>query len=127
MITILKPDFVFEDERGRLTQLVREGFSQFNIVCSKKGVLRGEHYHKENREAFYVISGSFRLVVKERGVKEEYVFRAGDMFLVPPNVVHSFYYLEDSVVAGLYDIGVEKADGSKDIYTEVSGEGESDV
>jgi dTDP-4-dehydrorhamnose 3,5-epimerase-like enzyme len=43
MIKILKPDFVFEDERGSLVQLVRDGYKQINVVTSKAGVERGRH------------------------------------------------------------------------------------
>lgn len=116
LIEILKPDFVFEDERGSLCQLVHQGFSQYNIIFSKQGVLRGNHYHKENREAFYVISGIIHLKVEKDGVEELYEFGEGDMFLIPPFVMHSFYYPEDCLLASMYDIGVEKADGTKDIY-----------
>lgn len=119
MIEIVKPDFKYQDERGSLTQLVHEGFRQFNIIFSKKGVLRGDHYHKQNREAFFVISGSFELTVKTRYKQEMYRFKMGDMFLVPPYVLHSFYYLEDTLIASMYDIGVEYPDGSKDIWTDL--------
>ena len=61
MIKVIKPDFEFQDERGFLLQLVHEGFRQFNIIFSRQGVFRGGHYHQENTEAFYVISGSFEL------------------------------------------------------------------
>ena len=118
LIEMMKPDFVFEDERGSLRQLVQKGFSQYNIIFSKKRVLRGNHFHKKNKEAFYVISGAFTLNVSKDGRKETYQFKQGDMFLVPPNVVHSFYYTQDCYIASMYDIGVENKDGSKDIYTE---------
>lgn len=118
LIEILKPDFVFKDERGELTQLVHEGFNQYNIIFSKKDVLRGNHYHKENREAFYIITGKIRLNVSKDGVEEEYIFGAGDMFLMPQFVNHSFYYIEDTWLASMYDIGVERPDGTKDMYTE---------
>lgn len=118
LIQIMKPDFELEDERGSLRQLVHEGFSQFNIIYSKKNVQRGDHYHKENKEVFYVITGAFALHVSKNGAEETYYFRQGDMFLVPPYVRHSFYYTEDCLIAGMYDIGVENQDGSKDIYTE---------
>ncbi len=121
MIEILKPDFVFQDDRGLLTQLVHEGFSQYNIIFSKKGVLRGDHYHKENREAFYIITGELELRVKKGDVSKSYIFRPGDMFLIPPYVVHSFYYAEDTWLASMYDLGVEHEDGTKDIYTEDEG------
>ena len=68
MITVIKPDFVFEDERGSLVQLVHEGYKQINVVTSKAGVKRGRHYHKLNREGFYVVSlfpPSFASTVKE--------------------------------------------------------------
>lgn len=119
MIEYLKPDFEFQDERGSLTQLVHDGFKQFNIIFSQKGVLRGDHYHKENREAFFVISGSFELTVKNRYKQETYMFKAGDMFLVPPYVLHSFSYLEDTLIASMYDLGVEHLDGTKDIYSDL--------
>lgn len=119
MIEIVKPDFEYQDDRGSLTQLVHEGFRQFNIIFSKKGVLRGDHYHKENRETFFVIFGSFELTVKTQHKQETYRFKMGDMFLVPPYVLHSFYYLEDTLIASMYDIGVEYPDGSKDIWTDL--------
>ena len=117
MIEIIKPDFVFQDERGNLTQLVHDGFKQFNIIFSKKDVLRGNHYHKENREAFYVISGCFDLIAEKDGNQKKYVFKTGYMFVIPPYVSHSFYYTEDTLLASMYDIGVEHEDGTKDIYS----------
>ena len=118
LIEFIKPDFSFDDERGSLRQLVSKGYTQFNIVTSKSGVIRGNHYHKENRELFYVISGSFALDVSKDGISEHYEMKEGDMFLVPPYVMHSFYYTEDTCLAGLDDLGVEHSDGTKDIYTE---------
>lgn len=118
LIEILKPDFEFTDERGELVQICREGYKQFNIVFSKGNVLRGDHYHKENNEVFYVVSGTFEFVASKDGETEKYTFKKGDMFLVPPYVMHSFNYLEDSLIAAMYDLGVEHKDGTKDIYTE---------
>lgn len=118
LIEIRKPDFEFEDERGSLIQLVHEGFSQYNIIFSHKDVLRGNHYHKKNREAFYVITGAFTLNVSKDDVEESYDFKSGDMFLIPPYVKHSFCYTKDCLVASMYDLGVENKNGTKDIYTE---------
>ena len=124
LISILKPDFIFDDERGKLIQLVHQGYSQFNIVFSNKGVHRGGHYHKDNSEVFYVISGSFKMAVTQNGQSEKYFFQKGDMFLVPPYVVHSFNYLEDTCVVAMYDFGVEHANGSMDIYGQDITKGE---
>ncbi|MBQ9385092.1 MAG: cupin domain-containing protein [Ruminiclostridium sp.] len=118
LIKIVEPDFIHEDERGRLTQLVHDGYKQYNIVFSKKGVLRGNHYHRENEEAFFVITGGFRLTAEKDGITEEYDFAEGDMFVIPHNVTHSFYYTEDTYLASMYTLGVEKENGEKDIFAE---------
>lgn len=117
LIKIIEPDFKFKDERGDLVQLTRTGFKQFNYIFSKKDVIRGNHYHKKNNEAFYVISGKFTLNVKKDDIEETYTFKTGDMFLVPPFVIHSFIYLEDTLLNSMYDLGVENEDGTKDIYS----------
>ena len=119
LIKIVEPDFIHKDDRGSLTQLVHEGFRQYNIIFSHKDVLRGNHYHKENTEGFYVITGGFRLDCEKDGIRESYDFHAGDMFIIPPYVTHSFYYTEDTWLASMYDLGVEKPDGGKDIFSDV--------
>lgn len=116
LIDIIKPDYIHEDDRGRLIQLVHEGYSQFNIISSKKSSLRGGHFHKENSEAFWVISGRFRLDAEKDGMKESYDLKEGDMFVIPPYVIHSFYYEEDTLLASMYSKGVENNDGTKDIF-----------
>lgn len=118
MIEILKTDFEHCDDRGTLCQLVHKGYCQVNVVFSKAGTFRGGHYHKENNEAFYVVNGSFEIVCTKGTDREARVFRQGDFFQIPPYVVHSFNYLEDTLLIGLYDIGVEHLDGTKDIYPE---------
>ena len=117
LIEKLTPDFSFTDERGTLTQLVSGGYNQVNAVFTKAGAVRGRfHYHKENKETFFIISGSVRVRAELDGETEEYVFSSGDMFLVNEYVRHDFRYLEDTYLVGMYSGCVEKADGTKDIY-----------
>ena len=116
MIKILQPNFKFGDERGLLVQLVREGYKQVNVVTSKKGYKRGGHYHKLNHESFYVVSGAIDVIARYDGKEKSYHFNAGDMFDIPPMVAHDFIFLEDTTLIGLYDKGVELANGEKDIY-----------
>ena len=80
--------------------------------------MRGNHYHKISTEVFFVIDGKLELTVSKNGITEKYVFVKGDMFLIPPYVVHSFEYLESTTLAAMYDIGVEREDGMKDIWVE---------
>ena len=108
MIEILKPDFTFEDERGSLVQLVHDGFHQVNVTTG--------HYHKVNREAFYIVAGEVELQLRRGAEEEHHVFSKGDMFLIPPMTLHDFVFREDTVFVSMYDQGVEFSDGTKDIY-----------
>ena len=115
----VSPDFTFTDERGVICQLVREGYSQVNVVTTKKGSRRGGfHYHRLNEELFYIVSGEVEVEFRLDDRTEKSIFRAGDMFLIHKEVRHDFNYLEDTVLVGLYDAGVELPDGSKDIITD---------
>ena len=123
LLNIIKPNFEFEDERGKITQLVREGYSQVNVIISHAGVVRGKHYHKLNREAFYFPYGKCRVTVEDReGHKENRIFGAGDMFSIEPYIMHSFEYLEESMVVSMYEEGVELSDGKMDSYTKFTVE-----
>ena len=118
---ILKPDFVFTDERGTIFQLIHEGFRQANAVFTKKGSERGGfHYHKINEELFFVMDGKIKVRLRLEQQEEEYLFEKGDMFLIRKNVRHDFLFLEDTLLVGFYDRGVELPDGGKDIYHDES-------
>lgn len=118
LIEYIKPDFEFSDERGTLRQLVHTGWKQVNYITSVIGSFRGNHYHKKNTEAFFVISGSFRLVTEslDGKIHEEYNMEAGDFFIIKPYINHSFDYTQNTQLISFYDQGVENADGTKDIF-----------
>ncbi|WP_022755096.1 cupin domain-containing protein [Butyrivibrio fibrisolvens] len=116
LIERLKPDFTHKDDRGTLTQLIRRGYSQINVITSKGGVFRGGHYHELNTEAFYIVSGRCRVTVRKDGKTQTEEFSTGDFFRVGPYVTHDFDYLEDSVLVTMYSLGVELDDGKMDSY-----------
>lgn len=118
MIEIMTPDFIFEDDRGCLIQLVRKGFNQINVIKSKAGVIRGGHSHNLNEEAFYIINGKLKLDLKKENQEESYQFNSGDMFKIKKNVSHSFEFLEDTLLVSMYDMGVELPNGEKDIISD---------
>lgn len=120
MIKKLDVDFKHIDARGTICQILSIPNSQVNFLFTKKSASRGNHYHKKNREFFFVISGKVQISacsVKNPEEKEEYVFEAGDLFLVEPYTMHSFDFLEDTQMTVIYDLGIENG-GEKDIYTE---------
>ncbi len=118
MIEILKPDFEFNDDRGKLMQLLHGEIAQVNYVESNPASLRGGHYHKLNKETFFIIDGEVTVTVKKDGKEETYTFKSGDMFSIDKNVIHSFDYKKHTTLIVTYDKGVELPDGKKDIYSE---------
>lgn len=120
----IEPDFVAEDARGRLVQLVQGGYCQINCIESVAGAVRGFHYHRFNREAFYIVKGRLDVAVWkvdgrgacDRGSFETAKYGTGGFFGIDSFVAHVFTYLEDAVLISLYDRGVELADGGRDIW-----------
>lgn len=116
---IIQPDFSFLDDRGMICQLIHDGYKQVNVVFTKKGERRGRfHYHRTNEELFYVISGCVQVQLRLSDRTEDHVFRTGDMFQIHKEVRHDFRFLEDTILVGMYDKGVEFSEGKKDICTD---------
>ena len=119
LVEIIKPDFIFEDDRGILAQLTHKPYGQINAVYTKKGAIRGNwHYHKTTKEAFFIISGEVEVFLKLDTLEERYTFKTGDMFIIPENVKHTFDYKEDTYLVALYTSCVELNDGTKDIISD---------
>lgn len=116
LIKRIEPEFSFLDSRGELTQLVSKGYAQVNILHSKAGTVRGDHYHKQCTEAFYVIEGSVCIEVQDGAICERETFLKGDFFCVMPGIMHSLRFEKNCTMVQLYDVPVENSDGSKDIY-----------
>ena len=113
-------DFSFSDARGRLTQLVHDGYRQVNVLYTNQGVIRGGHYHRKCGEAFFVISGSVEVTLKKADGEETetVLFGKDEFFAIQPFTIHSMYFPEDCLMVQMYNIPVEAEDGTKDIIPE---------
>lgn len=118
LIEFLKPDFIFENDAGSLNNQFMTDGSRLILFSSVGGSVRGGHYHKYNEEAFYIITGAFKLIVWLEDQKEEYEIKAGDFFMINKNVFHTFEYTEDTWLISMYSSGVELDESTKDIWTE---------
>lgn len=118
LVRRLEADFRHSNESGSLVQLVHEGWHQVNVLESLHNTERGGHYHKENKEAFYIIRGKLLLTLEHGDEHEETEFHEGDMFMILPYLKHRFFFLEDTLMVAMYSGMVERPDGKKDIYTE---------
>lgn len=116
MLEVLEPDFIFVDERGSLTQLVHNGYKQVNVITAKAGCFRGGHYHKFNKEAFYIITGEILLKLRKGEHTAQFSFSNGDMFAISSGVTHGFEFIKDTLLVSMYDKGVEISVTEKDIF-----------
>ena len=95
----------FEDERGWLLELRRESALpkrtlQTNVSFSRRGVIRGLHYHERGQDdLFACLSGTARVVVLDRGSGETFAADIGDenpvAVWIPGHHAHGFEALTD--------------------------------
>jgi dTDP-4-dehydrorhamnose 3,5-epimerase len=98
----------FEDDRGWLMELRRESLlprptRQTNVSWSRRGTIRGLHYHERGQDDLFVcLEGMIRVVVLDRGSGETYSEDIGDdnrvALYVPGRNGHGFEALTDALV-----------------------------
>jgi dTDP-4-dehydrorhamnose 3,5-epimerase len=94
-----------EDERGWFTELRRESrlpkrTVQTNVSFSRRGVIRGLHYHERGQDdLFACVQGTARVVVLDRDTGETYREDIGDAnpvaLYIPGRHAHGFEALTD--------------------------------
>lgn len=97
----IKPEFT--DERGEITMILDDGKTAILnvlIITSKKGAVRGNHYHKEDSHYCYMIDGKMEYFEKPVGADdskmETTILEKGDMVYSPSMMVHAFRFLENT-------------------------------
>ena len=112
----------YEDERGWFMELMRSSnlpkqVKQSNLVFSRKGVIRGLHYHERGQsDLFACLSGMVRIVVLDRQTGETFTVDIGDdnpvTVFVPGMHAHGYEALTDSLF--LYHVTEEYAPADPD-------------
>ena len=105
----------FEDERGWFAELRRESAlpkptRQTNLSFSRRGVIRGLHYHERGQDdLFACLQGMMRVVVLDRETGEAFAEDIGDenpvALYVPGHLAHGYEALTD--VLFLYHVTEE--------------------
>ena len=95
----------FEDERGWLTEIRRDSMlpkrmAQTNVSFSRKGVIRGLHYHERGQDDLFVcLTGRARVVVLDRETGEVMSVDIGENnpvgVYVPGRCAHGYEALTD--------------------------------
>jgi dTDP-4-dehydrorhamnose 3,5-epimerase len=95
----------FSDERGWFMELMRSSslpkpVRQSNVVFSRKGVIRGLHYHERGQDDLFVcLQGMVRVVTLDRETGETFSEDIGDdnpvAIYVPGTLAHGYEALTD--------------------------------
>lgn len=89
----------FEDHRGKILPIVHD-IANVQMIWSKKGALRANHYHKTDTHTCYLVTGSMDYYWRNHGEskihKEQYV--AGDLFKTGPLIDHEMVFTDDSTM-----------------------------
>jgi dTDP-4-dehydrorhamnose 3,5-epimerase len=95
----------FEDERGWFQELARASrlskpWKQTNLSFSRKGVIRGLHYHQRGQDDLFVcLQGTARVVALDRETGETFTRDIGDddpvAVYIPGHYAHGFEALSD--------------------------------
>ncbi len=105
----------FEDERGWFSELMRASalpkpVRQSNLVFSRRGVVRGLHYHERGQDdLFACVRGMVRVVVLDRASGETFTEDIGDdnpvAIYIPGAHAHGFEALTEILFC--YHVTVE--------------------
>jgi len=108
------------DERGWFTELARASavpkpLRQVNLTRSRRGVIRGLHYHERGQDDLFVcLTGMVRVVVLDRASGETFHEDIGDenpvAIYVPGVHAHGYEALTDALFAYLVTEEYDAAD-----------------
>ncbi len=110
-----------EDGRGKIVDIFfKENIEHVNSIVSKKGALRGDHYHKLTTQHMLMVKGSMEVWYKPINSKEPpkmVVMKQGDLVTNPPMEVHSLRILEDNTEFITFSTGLRGGgDYEKDTF-----------
>jgi dTDP-4-dehydrorhamnose 3,5-epimerase len=114
-----------EDERGWFAELRRDStlpkrMVQTNISYSRKGVIRGLHYHEQGQDDLFIcLTGMARVVVLDRSSGETFSTDVGEenfvAVYVPGHHAHGFEALTDCLFS--YHVTEEYDPANPDEHT----------
>lgn len=87
------------DARGTIQPLVDDDIKSAQLISSKAGSVRANHFHKTDFHYMYLLSGAFDYYYRPAGSTEEpktLRVRAGEMVFTPPLVEHAVKFVEDT-------------------------------
>jgi len=91
---------IHEDNRGKIADIFyKENIEHAAIIKSKKGVRRGDHYHKETTQHMLITKGSLVYVyapVDDPSSVRYLLAKEGDVVSTPPFEIHTLLFPKDN-------------------------------
>ncbi|MBI4395396.1 MAG: hypothetical protein HY583_04260 [Candidatus Omnitrophica bacterium] len=97
-------DVAYHDQRGDIANVFEGRIGHIALITSKKGSVRGNHYHCEDYQYIYLISGAFEshsVNVRDPSRKQVLKVKPGDLVDTPPFIAHAQKFTENSVFLAL--------------------------
>lgn len=88
----------FQDKRGKIIDILqKEQIEYVTLITSKKGAIRGNHYHEKSIQYNFILKGKMKLFTRApKGKKKTEIIKTGDLACNPPMEEHALLALEDS-------------------------------
>ena len=104
-----RPKIFFKDKRGSISDIFyKKNINHVAIIKSKKGVLRGNHYHKKTTQYMYITKGSLQYWYKKlnsKGKAKMKLLKEGDLVETPPNEMHALKIGKDGNEFIVFTVG----------------------
>ena len=97
-------DPAIKDLRGEITNVFEGRIEHIALITSKKGTVRANHYHKQDHQFIYLVSGAFEshsVDVNNTAKRQVLEIKAGDIVETPALIAHAQKFTEDSVFLAL--------------------------
>lgn len=110
----------FSDERGVITDILSGEMRNLGIITSKKGAVRGNHYHKAQIQYTYILKGRLEMTTKDLrepdSVPKTAIISEGELITHPAMVAHTYKALEDTVFLAITTKGRDKGGYEDDTF-----------
>ena len=96
----------FEDKRGTITDIFTNAPKDHaTIIFSKKGAVRGNHYHKKSTQYTFVVSGRLTMLTQKVGQKKVYrhILKPNDLMKHDPLESHTLIADKDTIFIAFVD------------------------
>ncbi len=115
---IIEHYFSFNDSRGWIKGIDNQStWEELNVMFTKKGEKRGDHFHRETSELIYIIQGKVSIDWFSVGepTPEHLTLTPMNGVIISPRENHTFTALEDTIWINALDKAFDPS--SPDIQT----------